>query len=155
MAKLGKTSESVLRAIAKVKESHLHELNAELGFDTRSTLRSLIGCDFIAVVRTVTRKSTKGHLVEINVYEITEKGTQKLHLIDNPPTPIEKPSAVAKVSKETKRGIEPMRLVEVTEHIGEREVQITHGLCKQYEVYTPERSHQRNYVPRPIRGILS
>ena len=155
MAKLGKTSETVLRVIAKLKESHLHELNAELGFDTRSTLRSLIGCDLIEVVRTVTRKSTKGHLVEINVYGITEKGTQKLHLIDNPPAPIEKPTAVAKASNAIKRTIEPVRLVKMTGQIGEREVPVTHGPCNQYEVYKPERSNPRNYVPRPIRGILS
>ena len=101
VAKLGKTSESVLRVIAKLKESHLHEVNAELGFGTRSSLRSLIGCDLIEVVRTVTRKSTKGHLVEINVYGVTDKGTQKLHLIDNPPAHIEKstaPTAVAKAA---------------------------------------------------------
>ena len=154
MAKLGKTSETVLRVIAKLKESHLHELNAELGFDTRSTLRSLIGCDLIEVVRTVTRKSTKGHLVEINVYGITEKGIQKLHLIDNPPTPIEQPTAVAKASNAIKRTIESVQPVE-TKQIGEREVPITHGPCNQYEVYKPERNNPTNYVPRPIRGILS
>lgn len=183
MTRLIPKNEATLRAILKLKEAGLHEVNAHLEFDSKECINSLKRCNLIEVTRTVPRKlsskrrKNQGVVREMHMYSITERGRILLQNLDFPPArqmlalkvPVKRPQPKPQPMKsppppkethlhKMQSFIVPMQSnghkVMMAEIDG-REVKITYGAGFEYEVYRPAPDRSRNYTPRPIRGILA
>jgi FlaA1/EpsC-like NDP-sugar epimerase len=166
MAKLVPNNEETLRAILKLGEAGVHEVNAHLGFDARDAIRSLVQCEYIYITRTVMRETVpknprhKSHTREMMLYAITDRGRMLIQNLDFPPA---KQMLALKVAKpqqlhRMETFVIPDRKPHVNEmvaKIGGREVRITYGVHHPYEVYRPAKDQSRNYTPKPLRSILA
>lgn len=164
MAKLLPNNEAALRAILKLGETGVHEVNAHIGFDTRDCIRSLLRCEYIYITRSVMRETApknprhKTHTREMMLYAITDKGRMLIQNLDFPPARQMLALKVAAPQQlhRMETFVIPDRKPNVNEMIAEnggRQVRITYGVHHPYEVYRPEPDSSRNYTQRLIRGI--
>lgn len=168
MPKLIPKNEATLRAILRLKEAGVHEVNAALGENAKDAIRSLLLCEYIQVTRSIMRQTVtsnpkhKQHTRQMLLYAITYRGRQKLQDMEFPPAREMKALKAVPVPKFDLHKMEsfiiPSRDPNVREmmaEIGGREVKITYGVHHDYEVYRPAPDHSRNYTPRPLRSILA
>lgn len=163
MANLIPKNEATLRAILKLGEADLHDVEAVVGNVAKEAINSLYRCEFLQVVKTRRQRTKSERMREMHVYAITDKGRQKLQDIDYP-TDMEMRSVKASKPAQNLHRMEhliiPTRdpnVKEMMTEIGGRQVKITYGSHHPYELLKPDPDHARNYrnyIPRPIRGIL-
>lgn len=160
MAKLIPKNEATLRAIMKLGNATLHDVEAIVGVVAKEAINSLVRCAFIYVVETKSQETKKGYMRGMHVYAITDRGRQKLQDVDFPPA---RQMLALKVSKNQELHqmqhfviptLDP-NVREMMAEIGGREVKITYGVHHAYDSYVPPIDHSRNYTPRPIKGIHS
>lgn len=178
MQRLKQKNEDALRAILKLKEAGLHEVNACLGFDAKECINSLKRCNFIEVTRTVSRqmssakRKNQGFMRDMHLYAITDRGRDLIQNMDFPPArkmeALKVPVVKAKPQPEATPAPPQLHKMEylttpiktpgvnvMMAEIGGREVKITYGTGFEYEVYRPEPDRSRNYTPRPLRYLPS
>lgn len=164
MANLMPKNESTLRAILKIGNATLHDVEKIMGSDAKNAINSLYRCGNVKVVATKSQKTRKGVMQHMHVYAITEKGKQRLADADLPlarqmkalKVPINKTQP--NILHQMQSLVIPERDPNVRQMVAEidwRMVEITYGVHLDYEVYRPAPDRSRNYTPRPIRGILA
>lgn len=160
MAKLIPKNEATLRAIMKLGNATLHDVETIIPEGAKNAINSLHRCEFIEAVGTRSTRTKQGCVKDIHLYSITDKGRQKLQDVDFPKVAEMRSVAASKLDTklhQMQHLIIPIRdpsVKEMIEEIDGRQVKKTYGVHHKYEVYVPPPDHSRNYTPRPIRGIL-
>jgi hypothetical protein len=153
MANLMPKNESTLRAILKIGNATLHDVEKIMGSDAKNAINSLYRCGNVKVVATKSQKTRKGVMQHMHVYAITEKGKQRLADAD---LPLARQMKALKVPiNKTQPNILHPNVRQMVAEIDGRMVKITYGVHLDYEVYRPAPDRSRNYTPRPISGILA
>lgn len=158
MPKLIPKNESTLRAIMKIGNASLHDVEAIVGTVAKKAINSLYRCDFLAVVATKSQQTKQGRMKNMHVYAITEKGRNKLQDADFPKV-VEMRQQKQKAAPQLhqmQNFVIPDRdpnVKEMMAEIGGMLVKITYGVHHAYEVYRPAPDQSRNYTPRAIKGI--
>ena len=160
MAKLIPKNEATLRAILKIGNATLHDVEAIVGDVAKEAINSLFRCEYVCVVATKNMLTKGRHTKNMRVYAITEKGRNKLQDSDVPKVveTRQKPKQqTAPELHQMQHFIIPDRdpnVKEMVAEIGGRMVKIAYGVHHEYETYVPPPDYTR-YKPRPIRGILA
>lgn len=158
---LAKQSKATLRAVLKIGNASLHELEESVGDIARNAIRSLYRLEYVQVVDTRSQRTKQGCTKEMNVYAITDKGRQKLQDIDFPKAAEMKAAKACKLGTalyEMQHFITPIRNPNVNEmyaEIGGRKVKITYGVHHEYSPYVPPRDDGTRYQPRRFKSILA
>lgn len=158
MAKLIPKNEATLRAILKIGNATLHDVEAIVGDVAKEAINSLFRCDLIYSVAVEIMLTKGGQKRNMHVYAITEKGRNKLQDADFPKVVEmrQKPKQqTAPALHQMQHFVIPERAPNVKEmmaEIGGREVKITYGVNFAYEPYVPPPDYTR-HKPRPIKGI--
>lgn len=151
-------NEATLRAILKLGNATLPDVEAIIGDVAKNAINSLYRCKFVNVVATKSQKTKQGRMQDLHVYAITEKVRNKLQDADFPKV-VEMRQQKQKTAPELhqmQHFIIPARdpnVEEMMAEIGGRMVKITYGMHHAYEVYRPAPDHSRNYTPRAIKWI--
>lgn len=161
MAKLIPKNEATLRAIKKLGEACLHDVQAIVGDVAKEAINSLHRCEHIAIVATRSQKTNGNQVRDMHVYAITGKGRMKLQDSDIPPArqmqALKVPAPVPELHK-MENFVIPDRKPNVNEmvaEIGGRQVKITYGVHHAYEQYVPAQDDGTRYKPRQIKSIFA
>lgn len=157
MPKLIPKNEATLRAILKIGNATLHDVEEAVGKVAKEAINSLYRCDFLQLVETRSLRTKQGSMKDMHVYAITEKGRNKLNDAD-----FSTVVAMRQQKQKTAPNLHKMQhfviptrdpnVREMMAEIGGREVKITYGVNFEYEPYVPPPDYTR-HKPRPIKGI--
>lgn len=128
----------VLKAVSESKDVTCISMEKLLGYNCRGQLRNLYRGGYINVVKTVGSANARNVIIDVNVYELTEKGKLELQ-----GTPVVVKPKVNKVKFEA-----PKPVIRKKD-----DVQVCVGY--KYEVYVPPTVRVRNDQPMKIRSILA
>lgn len=161
MTKMLPKNEATLRAVMKIGNASLHDVENIVGDVAKNAINSLYRCDFLQIVGARSQRTKQGCMKEMHVYAITDKGRQILQDIDYPTYMEVRSIKACKLDEklhQMQNIIIPISAPSVKEMIAEiagRKVKITYGVHIPYEVYRPAPDNSRNYTPRPLRSILA
>lgn len=157
MPRLIPKNEATLRAILKIGNATLHDVEEIVGDVAKEAINSLFRCEFLCVVATKSMLTKSGQTKDMHVYAITDKGRNKLNDADFP-----KVVEMRQPKQKTAPGLHQMQhfviparapsVREMMAEIGGRMVKITYGVNFEYESYVPPPDYTR-HKPRPIKGL--
>lgn len=158
MPKLIPKNEATLRAVLRLGNATLHDVESIVSDGAKNAINSLYRCEFLQVVATKTQQTKQNRTKDMHVYAITEKGLNKLNDADFPKVVAARQpkQKTAPELHQMQHFVIPARDPNVREMMAEidgREVKITYGVHHAYEVYRPAPDNSRNYTPRAIKGI--